>query len=285
VIGSAIVHFERATLQAVERRCLELADAIVLVSPADGRVLSGIRADMAAPRAEIVVIPPPAQPTKPRAVFSEHSARYVFVGSDALTQNRLTIDYLCRLWRDHRPSTPLVIYGKQRRTIDYPAGVSAAGYVERIDQIYDDRSILICPSFIGGGVKTKVLEAFAHGAPVIGNSRTFEGLALRGCDLQVDDEAELVALIRDPGRHLARFAAAAAAGLAHVERIHSPPAFARNWRAVILGAAAVQPVSPRLDAVLAGGPGRVPVSRPHHQSVLSAFDLDEPLVGVGQADR
>jgi len=53
---------------------------------------------------------------------------------------------------------------------------------------------------IGGGVKTKVLEAFAFGAPVIGNALTFESMPLN-----IADKAELVALLKSPDQHQALF--------------------------------------------------------------------------------
>jgi glycosyltransferase involved in cell wall biosynthesis len=157
-------------------------------------------------------------------------ARFVFVGSDALTQNRLTIDYLVELWRRYAIATPLVLYGQHARALVLPPGVEAAGYAGQIAEIYDGRSVLLTPSRIGGGIKTKVLEAFAYGAPVIGNSLTFEALPIGNYPLLVDQEAELVAFLRDPMRRRALFDEAVAHGLSYIAQNHSAEVFASRWR-------------------------------------------------------
>jgi hypothetical protein len=89
---------------------------------------------------------------------------------------------------------------------------------------------------------------------VVGNARAFEGLSLKGYDLEIDDEAALVSLIADPNSYVDRLGAAAVAGMAYVRRAHSPGAFTRDWRRVLLAAppraaeasdrAAVAPIVP-----------------------------------------
>jgi len=225
-LGRLIVRYERSTLRRIERRICELADAVVLVSAEDARALAAATPGRVA---QIVAVPPPS----PRACGGHpfvEPARFVFVGSDVLTQNRLTIDYLVELWRRHAIGTPLVLYGQHARALALPRGVEAPGYASRIADIYDGRSVLLTPSRIGGGIKTKVLEAFAYGAPVIGNRLTFEALPVGNYPLLVEREAELVALLLDPMRRRALFDRAVAQGRSYIAQNHSADAFARRWR-------------------------------------------------------
>lgn len=230
--GRVIVHYEGAALRGVEREFMALADVVTLLSSEDARALE---ADTAAirPRAQVRVIPPPTPAAPDPRPFAGGPVRMVFVGADALTQNRLTIDYLFDLWRRERITTPLTIYGLQTRGITPPPHVTASGYAEALTDIYDGRSVLLTPSFLGGGIKTKVLEAFAHGAPVIANARTFESIDAPDYPLLVDEPA-LLALVRAPDAHLDLLRRAAADGAAYVRRAHDPERFAALWRDAVL---------------------------------------------------
>jgi glycosyltransferase involved in cell wall biosynthesis len=72
-----------------------------------------------------------------------------------------------------------VICGRQTRTYsNLPVGVEFLGFVEHLDEFYADIDAVLSPSFVPGGVKTKVYEAFSYGVPVIGNKITFSGIDL-----------------------------------------------------------------------------------------------------------
>jgi len=229
--GYLIVRYEKTTLRAVEQAMAQLADTLVLLSSEDARMLRKL-CDGRPIRATIEVIPPGVDAvTPPQSLVTP--IRFVFIGSDALTQNRLTIDYLVELWRRHAISTPLVFFGLRSRALDLPANVSVAGYVDSISQVYDGKSVLLTPSMIGGGVKTKVLEAFAHGAPVIANPLTFESMPIVDYPLSISDETRLLEILTQPDQHLAVFDRAAVAGAAYLTQCHSAEVFAANWRRVM----------------------------------------------------
>lgn len=228
-IGREIVSFERKTLRGVESQICELSDAVVLLSERDAAVLQ-IFADQK--RAKIIVIAPPSRPPiHPHPFIAPE--RFVFIGSDALTQNRLTIDYLLDLWRTRNIQTPLVLYGLHYRDLALPPGVTVAGYVDRIEEVYDGRSVLITPSLIGGGIKTKVLEAFAYGAPVIGNACTFESMRLEGYPLNLEGEDVIAALAQSPDDYQVVFANAVDAGARYIAQFHNGADFVHRWRALM----------------------------------------------------
>jgi glycosyltransferase involved in cell wall biosynthesis len=154
-----------------------------------------------------------------------------------LRQNQLTIDALLDLWRRQKIATPLVIYGQQGRVLTLPANVAMPGYAEDIRDIYDGRSIVVSPSLLGGGLKTKVLEAFAYAVPVIGNQLTFEGIDIgRDYPLVVETESDMLPLLKNPDDFRERLERAAAIGLAIVRDYHDPADIARAWSEVALNA-------------------------------------------------
>ncbi len=227
VFGRMIVRHEQVTLARVEGDLARISDALVLLSEEDARMLvAQCGSDC---RARVEVIPPPSVPVAPIATLKP-PVRFVFIGSDALTQNRLTIDYLINLWRRAEITKPLVFYGLWGREIDLPPQIISVGYVEDLKDVYDGHSVLLTPSLIGGGVKTKVLEAFAYGASVIGNAVTFESMNIGDYPLQIDDENDLVNLIRAPADQMPRFDAAARAGANYVAKFHDPQTFSDRWR-------------------------------------------------------
>jgi len=229
-IGRAVVNFERYALVKVEQRTAELADAIVLLSSEDARVL---RTQLhGTVRARIEVIAPPGRPLADSRPI-EGPVRFAFIGSDALTQNRLTIEYIVGLWSKYNISAPLLLVGLRSSSKPLPNNVISVGYVDNISEIYDGRTVLLSPSLIGGGIKTKVLEAFAHGAPVIGNALTFESMDMADYPLTAAGEQALVDLVADPEANLSAFQQAAAFGMNYLRDFHDPEEFAARWRKVV----------------------------------------------------
>jgi hypothetical protein len=229
VFGRAIVFYESRTLEALERRVLTLADAVVLLSAEDAAALEGSRTREPRARATIATVPPAMALGAAKPVTAP--LRFVFVGTDTLTQNRLTIDYLLRLWGRERIATPLHIFGHQTRGVPLPPGVTMPGYVTSLDEIHDGHSVLLTPSLLRGGIKTKVLEAFSFGTPVIGNSQTFESLPIGGdYPLRIDDESALLELLREPDHHRETFRIAAERGRSYLLLNHAPDVFAERWR-------------------------------------------------------
>lgn len=242
-VGRLIVRHERMTLKMIERRMAKLADKLVLLSSEDARLLRDLCIDE--PEANIEVIPPGRQVVQAPSGLQQ-PIRFVFIGPDSQTQNRLTIDYLTDLWAKHGFKSELVLYGLRFRDNPLPPNVRSVGYVENLGDIYDRCSVLLTPSLIGGGIKTKVLEAFAHGVPVIGNANTFESMPVGDYPLNIQDEAELVAILADPDKHRPLFNRAAQAGARYLAEHHDPDTFARRWREIMApGREQLDRVAPR----------------------------------------
>lgn len=97
------------------------------------------------------------------------------------------------------------------------AGVTVVGPVQSIVPELHRAAIAIVPSFTGSGIKTKVLEAFATGTPVVTNALGIRGVegARDGSEYTNaegagDLAAACVALLRDPARRQQQAVAARA---------------------------------------------------------------------------
>ncbi len=65
-----------------------------------------------------------------------------------------------------------------------PENVDIISFAENLEDIYDNGKVCICPMFQGTGMKIKVVEAMAHGIPIVCNERGVDGLpdkTLSGC--------------------------------------------------------------------------------------------------------
>jgi glycosyltransferase involved in cell wall biosynthesis len=54
--------------------------------------------------------------------------------------------------------------------------VQVLGFVRSLDNLYKSASVAICPIFSGGGTRIKIIEAAAHGVPVVSTALGAEGL-------------------------------------------------------------------------------------------------------------
>lgn len=241
-VARLVIGYECWALRHAERELLALADRVVLLNREEAAMLRAEASRSRTPvRATVLAIPPPvgaAATVRRRAMpwpALGAAPRAVFIGSDALTQNRLTIDFLVELWRRERFTMPLVIYGRQRRPARAVPNVVWAGYAKDISEVYAAGSILVTPSFLRGGIKTKVLEGFAHGVPVVGNAATFEGLDLPDFPLRLDDHAALVAFLRTPAQHGVAIARALKVEEDCLRRDHTTAVFADRWAEAALG--------------------------------------------------
>jgi hypothetical protein len=86
-----------------------------------------------------------------------------------------------------------------------------------------------------GDIKSKVLEAFARGNAVIGNAATFEAIPLVNYPLQIENEAGLLTVGRDPEAHRAWLEEAACVGARYSADYYDPAVFFASWNQVLKG--------------------------------------------------
>ena len=226
----AISRFEAKALCRAESKICDLAQAIVLISPLEARLL---KKQVPKARARIRGVLPAQRAVSGPIVMNE-PLRFVFVGSDGNGQNLQSIQFLRDLWsRTHQP-TQLHIYGRQRKVYKEIPNVIWHGYVQDINDVYTDNSILVMPVFRLGGIKTKLLEAWGHGRPALVNAPAMEGIPIDNYPLVISEE-DWGAMITEPGTYAKILREGAELGRNFVRDELSPEVIARTWTDLVFG--------------------------------------------------
>lgn len=224
LLSRPIAAYETLTLPAAEDEVIAASNSTILISGADREQL-GIRTRIGTVRAippAIAVVRPPLEGIPLR--------RFIFIGSDNFIHNRAAIDFLLETWRQVRPALALHIYGQQCRSEKAVAGVHWHGFVDDLAEVYKPGSIALAPAMDRGGIKTKVLEAWAWGCPVLCNKAALEGLAVESYPF-VLPEAKWPALLVAPHDH--DWENAARIGYAFVRDYCSVERFEQAWRDIL----------------------------------------------------
>jgi glycosyltransferase involved in cell wall biosynthesis len=231
-LGRALLRYERGMLERVERLMTEGADAVVLVSSIEASLLRSRVSPALSER--VWVIPPCVDIVRP-VERAPGPIEFVFLGSDEQAHNRLTIAYLLSMWQSCRPAARLVIGGPMVRTWPAVENVHFTGWLENPSDLYRPGSVMIAPSFIRGGVKTKVLHAFAHGCAAVGNEATFEALPLPEYPFCFTGDDGLREFLRDVPRQAAALHEAALAGQRCLREHFGREGFELAWGRVLSG--------------------------------------------------
>ncbi len=141
--------------------------------------------------------PVPADVEIVRQIPAPLAGRFLFIGSEQHDPNRDGLAWLVReIWPrvlDALPTARLTIAGAwsaQRQTEYAHKRVTFTGFVEDLGSVIRG-SIVLVPVRIGSGLRTKILAAWASGAPVVSTTIGAEGLGGRhGEHLLLADDAE-----------------------------------------------------------------------------------------------
>jgi glycosyltransferase involved in cell wall biosynthesis len=230
-ISRFVLDYEARTLRAAEDEMLALCDAVTLVSSTEADLLRN--SGHSSLRRKVHAIVPPVE-VRSSACRSRPPFRFVFIGSDRQTQNRLSLDVLTLIWTRLQPAIPLHIYGSQtRKPPDHP-GIQCHGFVSDLRDVYTPGSVLLIPAVLPGGIKTKVLEAFSFGCAVLGNPVAFEGLDIPDYPLRLPVSG-WAPYLTAPEAHAAVIERAAEAGARFVAVASSRGRYVEAWKTVIGG--------------------------------------------------
>jgi glycosyltransferase involved in cell wall biosynthesis len=225
--GAQLALVEADRYARLESEWLPRCDQVYVSSEVDRRALARDH-----PAARVAVLPntirvPDTAATPPvRGPFT-----FLFVGNLGYRPNEDAMRFFCseilpalrgaaaRPFLVHvvgaNPSAPV-------RSLALEPEVRVVGWVDDVAPWYRAAHAAIVPLRAGGGTRIKILEAFAHGCPVVSTTLGAEGLAVTDgrhlylADTPRDFAAACLRLMRDPalGRSLAQH------GLALVRRRH-----------------------------------------------------------------
>lgn len=229
ILSKQVFKYEAPKLLRCEQEIMRSVQGVVLVSSVDAAVL--IRGCAGENHSEVTVAPPPfamrKQVEKPAAPY-----RFVFIGSDELFQNRLTIEWLLKLWKQGRITQPLHICGRRTRNYDPVEGVFWEGFVEDVADVYTPHSILLSPSFLPGGVKTKICEALSYGVIPLGNKISFEGIDAENNGLAMSED-ELIATVRSVEQKIDALTIHARRLQVYLTEKHGVECYESKWRSLL----------------------------------------------------
>ena len=165
-----------------ERRTLSQADAVVTFTKKDEEV---VRELVCASPTEVTCIPLRILPERSGSDRPIESS-LLFVGAFRHPPNvdaalRLATAIFPRI-REAKPGTRMYIVGPDpppRVLSAAGPGIEVTGRVDDVAPYLSGASIFICPLRLGGGMRVKVLEAFAFGKALIASPQAVEGLGLR----------------------------------------------------------------------------------------------------------
>ena len=164
-----------------ERRWFRYADRVVVTSPSDAQALSG---GLSAER--IAVIPNGVDLEYFAYRPAPEAGRIVFTGNMSWPPNEDAAEHFAR---DMMPSISSRIPGAsfwivgadpsaRVRSLSSISGVHVTGTVADIRSWISSASVYASPLRFGLGVKNKILEAMASGAPIVATSRSLSGTPL-----------------------------------------------------------------------------------------------------------
>ena len=124
---------------------------------------------------------------------------YVFVGACDYPPNVDAVSWWANeVWPLLRAPRPLHVAGRRPEALGDLArhpGVEVLGEVDDVAPVLESAGLVVVPLRHGGGTRLKVLEALAHGRPVLSTTKGAEGLPLGEGDgvVRADDPVALAA--------------------------------------------------------------------------------------------
>jgi hypothetical protein len=224
-----VLAYEVQALQQAEKLAVAAADAVSVVSGTD---IERLRADVGSELAQKTWLIPPGVNFPDGSLRTRRCREFIFVGSDSLLQNRLTIEYLVDLWAAAAPEISLRIVGRMMGNYAACPGVIFEGFVSDLGIVYRDDVVALCPSFIEGGIKTKVLEALGRGVIAVGNALTFQGMGCEPGCLAMSLE-DIRAFVCNPEPQIERMRVAATLLRKCVHKRYSFEAVTEAWSEVV----------------------------------------------------
>lgn len=204
------VEREWRQVRAYERRVYGSARLVFAVSHEDAAAITQMAPDVRLSVAGIAVDTDAVQPVTAAPTGRE----VLFVGGLHWPPNVEAVTFfLDEVWAKVRrvcPDARFTVIGRRdaplARARESLPGVTFAGYVDDLEHFYQRRPVVIAPILSGSGLRVKILDAMAHGLPVVSTTVGCEGIGARhDDDILIADNpdafaASVVSLLNDSSR-------------------------------------------------------------------------------------
>lgn len=173
---------EYRKIRNFETRRLADADIVVVDSPEDAEYLRGLSPTNVVETLPLGFEPTSFSPDGPKADL--RTPALVFSGSFASDQTADAAEFLVRsimprVWAS-RPDAHLYLVGANPRESIRAMGcerVHVTGFVDDMASYLRAATVYVCPLRLGSGMRTRVVEALACGAPMVATPMSVRGLA------------------------------------------------------------------------------------------------------------
>jgi polysaccharide biosynthesis protein PslH len=204
-----VAEIEWRKLRSYEGRVVREVDHVTVVSDADRQALE--MAAGAPIRATIVPITVDIEALR-FAPATSAAPRILSVATMFYPPNAEGVSWFARevfpIVRAAVPAAEFTIVGSRPpknvlALADSVEGISVTGYVEDLDPLVQESTLLVVPVHSGSGMRVKILEALARGLPIVSTSVGAEGIdVVAGEHLLVADEpadfaSAVIHLLRD----------------------------------------------------------------------------------------
>jgi glycosyltransferase involved in cell wall biosynthesis len=183
-LGRLMARLEARGMRRDERRLAREFETVVVVSEADRRQMEALAPDV---RLEVVGNCVDTETLTPLEARLDGPPACLFMGSPNYPPNAAAVERFVReifpRVRSVAPGARFIAVGANpppslQRLAAESDGVEMAGYVQDVVEAYGRASQVVVPIDVGGGTRTKILEALALGRPVVSTSVGAEGLPL-----------------------------------------------------------------------------------------------------------
>lgn len=237
---------ELPSLVRLERQAVRRAWKTLVCARDDAHLLADF---CGVPRDRVTVVPNGLPLPGPAPEAKATAPVVLMVGIYSYEPNgegaRHFIDTIWPLVKRARPDAEAWFVGASPESIGeaarMPEGVRLLGFVDDIEAVYAQASVVICPILTGGGTRVKLIEAALRGKPIVSTTLGAEGLGFtdrqeaRLCDTPHDFSQACVALMSDPAAASAQGAAARSFAQQHYDRDRIAEALAAQCRQQLAG--------------------------------------------------
>lgn len=101
-----------------------------------------------------------------------------FLANFGYWPNRDAYDVLVTAWLPalRKQGWSVVVAGYESEKLPTTEGIHPMGSIASLQEFYSEVDVVVAPVRLGGGMKVKVVEALAHGRPVVATTHAVEGL-------------------------------------------------------------------------------------------------------------